>query len=599
MSLTVEAKVNKEVVEIKQTITEQEKYIVEDYARFKKMESPTVAVALTGGGAKAFFNIGVIKALKEENIPIDLVVGTSMGSIVAAMYGSGLSIDQIEEVVTTVPFGKLINFSLARDGHFLETDKVNQFLENIAPHKRLENFAIPTAFLSLELDTGNKYLITTGQISDVVQASYAIPYFFPTHQIEKNYFADPGIVENSPAKAAEVLGADFIIATTTTKQVNRDIYKTPEKVVNRYVEIVGDQNTERILNNYADFVIESNVQNYSFVDFAMAEQLIAIGYRDTKEQIAKLKDKLAAQEIPLQERVARKKLDLSQEFNDVKYDRMIVDNLHFNPMIHYGQDYSFFKQDLMRSYLNIAQYGFELDKGHIDFRLLATNNDNNEVEGKLRWRKLTSNLDLVAKARIESNGQNDDGELGLKYYTDNYVLGTGVGTKNNLHYLFADSQFHTTVNQINLDGEVDLFVGAEEREAEVLWSQKFSSELSSIWNIEPKFVYSSTNFIEPTLIYRGTEPNTDFPKFQLAVDYSYTYEFVKTIQLSKIIQIKDIGAYLFTDYIDDRQEGLAYGLGIDSDFYLLGLKPFKVETYVAYDQETEDPIFSLNLNYNF
>ena len=521
-----------------------------------------------------------------------------MGSIVGAMYGSGLSISQIEEIVTRAPFSKLLNFNFIQNDSILETAKVNKFIENIAPDKKLENFRIPTALLSLELNSGNKYLITTGKISEVLQASYAIPYFFPPHQIENNYFADPGIVENSPAKAAKALGANFIIATTSTSNIHEDTYKSPEKIVNRYVEIVGDRNTERILNNYADLVIKSNVKNYSFIDFSMAKELIDIGYKDAKQKMEQLKEKLNNRQVQLTEPTKRKNLDLSQQFDDIKYDRMLVDAINFDPIIHYGQDYSFFKQDLLRSYLDHPQYGFKFDKDHIDFNLLATNNEDNDLETKLRWRKLTKKIDLINKIRFESNS-NDDAELGLRYYNGNYSLETGLGVNNKENYIFLNNRYQHQFNNFNLAGEVDLFFNEINQSPELLLSNKASKKISSIWSIEPKLVFSNTKLIEAPIIYRGTKPTSDYPKLQLSLDYSYTHKFLQAVKLTKIIQIKDIGAYLFTDYLNDNNESIAYGIGFDSDFYLLGLKPFRVEGYLSYDQEIEESIVKINLNYNF
>ncbi|TDX51160.1 patatin-like phospholipase family protein [Orenia marismortui] len=578
-------------------VKDEEIYLVEDYQRFKSSSRPKVAVALTGGGAKAFFNIGVIKALEEEDIPIDLIVGTSMGSIIGTMYGSGISIEQIEEIVTEAPFTNLLEMNFIDNDSFFETAKVNKFLENIAPYKRLEKFPIPTALLTLEVDSGHKYIITTDRISKVVQASYAIPHFFPLYQMEDKYFADPGILENSPAKAAKALGADFVIATTYTADKSHDSYETPNKIINRYVDIVSEKNNKRILNNYSDIIVEADISGYSFFDFSSAGELIEIGYQSTKDQISKLKVALKSKRIPLRKRVARKKLALDQEFNDIKYDRILVSSIIFNPVLHYGQDYSFFKQDLLRSYLNIPQYGFEFEKDKVDFKFLATNNVTNDLEAELRWKKLTQNTDLIAKTRIESN-ETDDGEIGIRYYEDNYFWSAGVGSINNNSYVFADAKYELGFNRLDLEGEIDLFFDEAAKVPKILISKKTVSKLSDSWLLKPKVVFNNSELIESPLIYRGSTPD-DFSRFQFSLDYAYTHQFVKSIKLTKIIDIKDIGAYLFTDYLNDKESSLAYGVGFNGDFYLLGLKPFRLDCYLSYDQNNEESIIRANLNYNF
>jgi len=576
---------------------DDETYLIEDYQRFEAIPKPAVAVALTGGGAKAFFNIGVIKALKEEDIPIDLIVGTSMGSIVGTMYGSGISIEQIEEIITDVPFVKLLDINFMGNDYILGTTKVNKFLEDIAPYKRLEDFPIPTALLTLELDSGSKYLITTNRISKVIQASYAIPYFFPLYQMEGRYFADPGILENSPAKAAKVLGADFVIATTIKAELSHDSYESPDKIVNRYVDIVSENNNRRIINNYSDIIIEADVGDYSFFDFSSADKLIEIGYQATKKKISQIKEKLKSKKIPLQKAPARKRLNLAQEFNDIKYDRMLLPTFHFKPIIHFGQDYSLFKQDLLRTYINMPQYGFEFAKGNVGFEFLATNNDTKDLEAELRWKKLTENTDIVAKTRIESD-ERDDGELGIRYYKDDYIFGTGLGVINNNNYIFTDASYKLELNQTNLEGEVDIFFDKVGEEPKILISKKTSFKLNDRWDLRPKLVFNNSNLVESPIIYRGDKPNK-FAKFQCSLDYAYTYEFVKAIQLTKMIYIKDIGAYLFTDYLNDDVSSMAYGLGLNGDFYLLGLKPVRIDGYLSYDQNNKEPVIKVNLNYNF
>lgn len=320
---------------------DDEEYIIEDYTRFEQLEDPTVALALTGGGAKALFNIGVIKALEEAKIPIDIIVGSSMGAIIGTMYGSGLSIEQIEEIVTTTSFSDMLDLNLGSSESILRTAKFNQFIENVAPNQDLKNFPLPTALLSLELISGNKYLTTQGNISEVMQASYAIPYYFPIYQRQDQVFADPGIVENSPAKAATVLGADFVIATVARGDIAYNQYDTPSKIAGRYLELIELNNTARIIDQYSDQVIYSNVGAYSFLDFNAAQELIEIGYQDTKEKLPAIKEALQNQDIQLSTPQQRPKQDLTQELLDLKYDRLLIDQLNVYPRIHYGQNRSF------------------------------------------------------------------------------------------------------------------------------------------------------------------------------------------------------------------------------------------------------------------
>jgi NTE family protein len=597
LSVSTYANAAQSSLKIEQTIQDREEYITGDISRFQLEKKPTVALALTGGGAKAFFNVGVIKALEEENIPIDIIVGTSMGSIVGAMYGSGLSIEQIEELMIATPFAQLLDLNFINANSILETAKVNKFIENIVPQKRLEDFVIPTALLSLEINSGQKHLFTTGKISELIQGSYAIPHLFPIHQQEESYFVDPGIVESSPAKAATALGADFVIATNVFN-IDTSNYDNSEKILNRYLEIVDQRNADRILANYADLVISSDVKDYSFMDFSSVEQLIAIGYRDTKHQMDQLKGKLAQRKIGLAQKTDREKLDLSQQLNDIKYDRIIIDTMSLDPLIHYGQDYSFFKQDLLKSRLHDFQSGFQVDRGHFNFELLAVDNTKENLEAKLRWKKLTPKLDLITKFKQQATG-NNNAELALKYYAADYNLGLGLGTIGTNKYFIMDNKYQASFHNFDLAGEIDLVVDQLDQAPEILISQQATTKLSNSLSLEPKVVVSNTDLQDAPIIYRGRSIATSSPKFQLAVDYAYTYQFSQPVQVSEMVQFKDMGVYLFTDYLKHDSQSLAYGGGFASNLYLLGLKPFEVESYLVYEEKTEDTELRFNLNYNF
>ncbi|GAB6099413.1 hypothetical protein JCM16358_12920 [Halanaerocella petrolearia] len=573
-----------------------DQYIIEDYHRFNQFDHPTVALALTGGGAKALFNIGVIKALEEAKIPIDIVVGTSMGSIIGTLYGSGLPIEQIEEIVTKTSFADMLDLNLASRDSILRTAKLDQFIENVAPYQDLEDFPLPTALLSLELTSGNKYLTTTGNISDVLQASYAIPYFFPSYQRNGKIFADPGLVENTPAKAAKVLGADFVIATTAKGNIETNTYETPGQIAGRYMELIELNNTNRIINHYADQVIYSNVGAYSFLDFTAAQDLIKTGYQDTKEKIPEIKAALQERGIKFSLSTKRKKRDLTEEFIDLKYNRILIDQLSFNPRVFYGQDRSFFQQNLIRNYFDQFQYGFEVNKNKFKFSSLVVNQEH-EIETKLRWKQLTRDTDLIAKTRFRAV-DDFDFETGIKYYAEDYTLGAGVGVINNLEYSYLDNMYQSKLfDGLTLKGETDLIFRPDHKPT-VLFSKEFFKEISSIWAIESKLVFNNTEVLESPIIYRGSRPDSS-TKLQSSIDYLYTHQFLHNIDLLQGLQMSDIGFYLFTDYKREGQSFWTYGIGTQGNFYLFGLKPFVLETYLAYEEESEDPKLGIKVDYKF
>ncbi|TDO95122.1 NTE family protein [Halanaerobium saccharolyticum] len=580
-----------------------ESYLVENYQEFKnRIESqkqPTVALALSGGGARAIANLGVIKALVENDIPIDLMTGTSMGAIIATLYGSGLSVSQMEEIVTDTPFASLFNFG---GGALLNSEKVNIFLEAVAPRKRLENFLIPTAQLSFDLASGKKYLATQGEISEVLQASYSIPGYFPIHSREGHYFMDAGVLESTPAKSAALLGADFVIATHTPEGSSNYDYGSAFQSANRFLEIIQSRYSGQILERYADFIITADVKNYSFMDFNYATRLVEIGYQETISRIPELKRALKKENISLRDPEARKKYNLDDELRDLEYNRLIVKESEISPLIYYGRDFSPFNQDLFRTPLNKFQFGVEFHHNKLRLSFLGADSWSEGYTAALRVKKLTDSIDFYLKYKNDyDSAADDDYEAELKYFGRRFNFSGGYGSRSGKEYYLLGNDFRYLGENFQWQSENDLFLTREEGNLNLLSSQLINYDFTKAWSIGTEVVYNSSDFVESPLIYRGQElaENTDL---QASLNFNYNYNLQLPVQLLNFLQLTDIGGYLFVDYYNDQeqnQEGLAVGPAFNSRLYLLGLKPVELELFAAHDFEIEDQRYGLQFSYSF
>ena len=586
--------------ELTEIVKDNESYLIEDYKRFEELDNNNVAVALTGGGATGFFNIGVLKALLEEDIPVDIIVGSSMGAIVATMYGSGLNIEQVEDIVIKVPFMQMFDFNIGNRESILKTAKVNKFIEEISPQKDLADFPVPTALLSIDLNEGKKYLTTTGKISEVMQGSYSIPLYFPIHNYRGRYFADPGVVENSPAKAAKVLGADFVIATAIGGEVNDEDekYNTPTKAVSRYIEVVQNLTSNKVVEEYADIIIKPDLSNYGFMDYDSADKLIEVGYKYTKDLIPEIKEELKTRDISLKKETKKEYINLSSEYRDLKYDRFLIRKTDFKPTIYYGKDYSFFRDKLGKNNVDSILYGIEFTKNQLDLNFLK-NNYKNENYLHLRLKKLTQDFDLISKYRIKDDYI--DYQTGLKYLDNDYTIESGIGKVNDKNYLFLKSDFELELYDYLFDTENAIYYKNNSKKLGLLTSLNTKSRLNKIWDIELGLVYNNTNLINSPIFYRGGEINKK-NNFQLSLDYLYTHKFIDNIDFLGIFEMEDISAYFFTDYLNDKsniKEDFAYGVGSKSNFYLLGLKPFDLEIYYSFEEKSENNNLGIRFDYNF
>ncbi|MGM0411290.1 MAG: patatin-like phospholipase family protein, partial [Bacillota bacterium] len=578
----------------------EESYLIEDYNRFLNLEDKEIGLALTGGGATGFFNIGVIKALVEEDIKVDLLVGSSMGSIIATMYGSGLPIEEVEDIIIKTPFSKMFDFNISSRESILKTAKVNKFIERVATEKDLENFPISTALLSLDLNNGKKYLITSGKISEVMQGSYAIPMYFPIHYHNNRYLADPGVVENSPAKATKVLGADFVIATSIGGEVNTENknYNTPTKAASRYLEVVQNLTSSKLTENYADIIIEPDLSDFGFMDYNSAEELIEIGYRHTKKMMPDIKEKLIAKNISFEKNKKRENFDFTKEYRDLKYDRFLIDQSDLKPAVYYGKNYSVFNEKLAKSNKDSILYGLEFNKNHFDLSFLV-NEIREESFLQLRLRKLTDDFDLVNKFKI-SDGYIDY-QSALKYLNNDYTIEGGLGKIDDENYLFMKSNFQLNLSDYLIDTENAIYYKINSNDFAFLSTLNTRSELTKTWDIEPSLVYNNSNLVSSPIIYRGSEINNK-KNLQISIDYLYTHRFIDDIDFLDLFELQDVSLYLFTDYRYDNgnpEENIVYGLGSKSNFYLLGLKPFDFEVFYSFEDQGKNNNFGIRFDYDF
>lgn len=580
-----------------------EYYLVENYLKFKEKVNiegrPTVALALAGGGARAIANLGVIKALVENDIPIDMMTGTSMGSIIASLYGSGLSLAQIEEIVTDTPFTNLFNFG---GGALLNSKKVNIFMEEVAPQKRLEDFLIPTAQLSFDLREGKKYLTTEGRISEVLQAAYAIPGYFPVHSNEEHYFIDAGVLEQTPAKSAALLGADYVIATHTPEDSSGETFSNPFQSASRFIEILQNKYSVQILNRYADFTITADIESYTFMDFNYASRLVEIGYNETLRRLPELKEELQLAGIPAVKAEPRENYNLENTLRDLEFDRLIVEERGISPQVYYGRDFSPFNQDLFRSPLNKFQLGAELYYNKVRLSLLGADSWDDGYTASLRMKKITDSLDLYLKyANDYDSKTKDDYEAEIKYFGRRFNLSAGYGRRRGHEYLLFGNDFRYLGEKFQWQTENDLFIKRNGTNFDILSSQLINYDFTEAWSIGTRLIYNSSDFIESPLIYRGQKLSEN-TEFQASLNFNYNYNLQLPLQFLNFMQLTDVGGYLFVDYYHDgnwKEGGFAVGPALNSKLYLLGLKPVELNLFGAYDFEKNDQRYGLQFSYSF
>lgn len=179
-----------------------------------KPKRPKIALVLGGGGARGLAHIGVLKALEENKIPIDIIAGTSIGAFIGGLYASGISIDKIKAAALSVDrkfVMKMLAPGLPTSG-FVDGDRIRGYLKTFFNESCIEQLLIRFAAVATDLKTGKEVVIKRGPIIEAIMASIAIPVLFKPVLYRNKYLCDGGLVNPLPINVAYKLGADIVIA---------------------------------------------------------------------------------------------------------------------------------------------------------------------------------------------------------------------------------------------------------------------------------------------------------------------------------------------------------------------------------------------------
>ncbi len=193
--------------------------------KFFKNEKYKIGLALGSGSARGLAHIGVLKALKENNITIDMIAGSSIGALIGAYFAKYQDIRGLEEITLNMEFKKLIrladpNFFLLSKG-FIRGKKVEEFLEIILEDIDFKDLKIPFFVVSTDIETGEEVIINTGSVVKAVRASISLPVVFTPVVFEDKFLIDGGVANPIPIDILRKKGMNYIIASNVSRKLKR------------------------------------------------------------------------------------------------------------------------------------------------------------------------------------------------------------------------------------------------------------------------------------------------------------------------------------------------------------------------------------------
>ncbi len=289
---------------------------------------PRTGLVLAGGGALGFAHVGVIKVLEEYRIPVDVVTGTSMGSIVGAAYASGKSLAELEKILAETDWDRLFDESakrrsvpyryksgrkreiygntkfgfkegggLALPGGVVGGQNVLPVLQdlygNVPSPTDFNKLPLPFRAVTADIETGQAYVPASGDLSLIVRASMSVPGFFNPLELDGKLLVDGGIVDNLPIDVAREIGAErfIVVELYADLKTHAQLKDSPLAVTGQVISLLLAQNSafQRQSLTAEDILIEPKLKGYSSTDFNKALALMALGEQAAREKIPELK----------------------------------------------------------------------------------------------------------------------------------------------------------------------------------------------------------------------------------------------------------------------------------------------------------------------
>jgi NTE family protein len=253
---------------------------------------PRLGLALGGGAARGFAHIGVIQVLEEAGIRPDLVVGTSAGSLVAAMYAAGKTGMELGTLAQTMDESAITDWAFPGRG-LIRGEALARYVREQTGGKNIEAMKLPLGIVATDLDNGSPILFQRGDPGVAVRASSAVPAVFQPVKIGEREYVDGGLVSPVPVRFARQMGADIVLAVDISSPPEGNATGDAMRMLLQTFAIMG-----KSINNFelkeADVVLRPKLAGVGSGDFTARRKAIIAGREAAQAALAQLRGKLLA-----------------------------------------------------------------------------------------------------------------------------------------------------------------------------------------------------------------------------------------------------------------------------------------------------------------
>ena len=497
-----------------------------------KQRTPKIGLVLSGGGAKGFAHIGVLKVLEQAGVKIDYIGGTSMGAVVGGLYASGYSAHQIDSIFKATDFDALLSDYVPRSSKTFYEKRNDELYAFTLPVKKMR-IGIPTALskgmfnynllnrltytarhtrdfnklpipflcIATDIETGEEVLLNKGYLAQAMLASSAFPTLFSPVEVDGRLLVDGGVTNNFPVDEIKKLGADIIIGVDVQDDLKDR--KSLHDATRILVQISNLQMIEKMKQKVkqTDIYIKPDISNFSVISFDQVQEIIKKGEEAAFAMYEKIK-------------VLGDSTKIARNHYRVRSDSLKIKNIIINPLKNYTRSYVMgklrFKQNSDITYDDIKigmdnitstqnfsaiNYSIEKNNDRDDLIVNLTENQNRTlVKFALHYDGLNKSGILLNATQKRTLFRNDVASLdvilgdNLRYNLDYYV-------DNGFYWSFG---FRSKFNKFNRNVETDFSNGALFNQLNI---RSINIDFASLTNQ----IYFQTIFIQKFLIGGGIE----------------------------------------------------------------------------------------------
>ena len=260
----------------------------EPLAPLAKTHRPLIAFVLGGGGARGFAHTGALKVLDDAGIRADLVVGTSAGSVVGALYAGGIRNNELLETALALQREQVLDFVFPNRG-FIEGDRLEAYIDRALGGRLIEELALPFVVVATELRSGRLAAFNRGDTGMAVRASCSVPAIFQPTMIAGKEYVDGGLVSPVPVRIAREMGADLIIAIDVSREPVEQSHFDSSTAILSHAFVIMEHAMAHAETALADVVIRPDLAQVPATDLAARGAAILAGEEAARAALPRIR----------------------------------------------------------------------------------------------------------------------------------------------------------------------------------------------------------------------------------------------------------------------------------------------------------------------